>query len=84
MPEKYLFNNKKLELSIPDNPENLFWENMEYSNKSRRIKLFIIVIGVILLIAVSFIINMSLSAYSESSETKSFRCNDAQRMKYPD
>lgn len=77
MPEKYLFNKKKLELDIPDNPENLFWENMEYSKRSRRIKLCVIVFGVILLIVVSFIINMSLTAYSEASETKNYRCTDA-------
>lgn len=73
--KKFKFKNQKLKLSFPDNPENLFWENMEYSPFSRKVKLFLIVIGVILIILVSLIINMVLTAYTESSGVKDFKCS---------
>ena len=67
--EKYFFKGQRLRFEMPDHPKNIYWENLEYSNFSRRVKVFLIFIIAILILLASIIINLFISAFSENENS---------------
>lgn len=66
--KKFFYNAQKLKISRPDHPKNIIHENIEFTKKYRIkkiLKYFIIWISVLILF---FLINLILTAYTESSE----------------
>lgn len=67
--EQYIFRGEhKLKFKTPDHPRNIYWENLEYTNTSRNLKVVLLIVMSILILLLSLIINMLLTAIS-SSET---------------
>ncbi len=67
--QKYLYQDHKIRFKIPDHPGNVRWENLEFNDAYRMKNLCLLIILSIVIIFFSFLINLSLTAYIESSET---------------
>ena len=57
---------------VPDHPTNIYWENLEYSDFFRKIKISIVIVVVIALILVSTILNVLLTAAAQTKECGEF------------
>lgn len=69
IPTKYLYQEeKKLKISIPDHPSNIVWNNLGYSKFKKNLKVACMLLIGILLIFVSFLINLYLIALAEYKE----------------
>lgn len=67
IPEKYVFDGKhKIKFKTPDHPRNIYWENLEYSENSRRIKVLLFIVLSFLILVLSIVINMLLTALATS------------------
>lgn len=59
---QFLLKGHTLKIIQPDNPSNLYWENMQTTKNQRNFRFFIIFLLVVLLFVLSFAINIIISA----------------------
>jgi len=68
IPQKFLFEGKKLQFTRPDHPTNIYWENLERTFKSKLFKGLLALLIVIILLALSVGINIFLTALVTSDQ----------------
>ena len=76
IPEKYLYKGRrKLDISVPDHPSNIIWPNLGYSLFKRNIKVGIVILIGLLLIVLSFLVNLYLVAIADNTRLTSCESN---------
>lgn len=73
---KMLFRGKELELTFPDHPANIMWENLEISNVNRFLRSVLVAIMSLVLMLACFIVIFLLNVASENASQSEKPCSD--------